>query len=370
MLTRLHIKNYQSHQDSVIELGPGVNVIVGESNAGKSACIRALNWPIANRPLGTGFIRTGQEEADVLLKETRSDGQEVSVERIRGKTKNEYVLNGDTEHPFTAFGSNPPEDVLQALNLREVNLQTQFAPYFLVFDSPGQVGAAIRQVTGMEKIDKVCDIIATRIRSVGGRIKDKEADLASVQEKLAVASRVDLEKLEALINQAENLEVRRDELTRTHQRLQRLVTELSSVQKGRIHLPEDRLKQISSTSTQQSEHLLQLQSSYRALNALIEGLRSACANRVSFPSNIDEILSRRETLVAQYNSMCTRLQSLFKVVEALEKCGKEGLGSSEAIAEAEVEKGQLMSKLTTCPWCTSLLTEDTKGHLLEHTNER
>jgi len=75
-------------------------------------------------------------------------------------------------------------------------------------------------------------------------------------------------------------------------------------------------------------------------------------------------------LVAQYNSMCTRLRSLYNVVDALEKCEKEGQGAGEAVRMAEQEKGQLMSQLTTCPWCSSLLTESTKGHLLEHANER
>jgi len=304
------------------------------------------------------------------LEETRSDGQSVSVERIRGPKRNEYILNDDTEHPFTAFGSNPPEDVLNALNLREVNIQTQFAPYFLVFDSPGQVGAAIRQVTGMERIDKVSDILASRIRVVGGRMKDRESDLASTKEKLAVLSRIDVDKLETLIKRAEALEVKLNKLVEIKTRLYHLVSELISIQKGKISLPAERLQQISALVTQKSEQLLRLQASRGTLRNLINGLQSASVNRVVFPSNLDQILSRRETLVAQYNSMCTRLRSLYNVVDALDKCEKEGQGTGEAIRTAEQEKGQLMTQLTICPWCSSLLTESTKGHLLEHANER
>lgn len=366
MLTKIQIQNYQSHQNTVLDLGPGVNVIVGPSNAGKSACVRAMIWPITNRPLGTGFIRIGQNEADVLLEETRANGQKVSVERIRGKTRNEYILNGDSEHPFTAFGSNPPEDVLTSLNLRDVNIQTQFAPYFLVFDSPGLVGTAIRQVTGMEKIDQVCDVIASRIRNISGRTKDREVDLAASQEKLDVLSKIDLDRMESLINQAEVLEKRRSDLEKTRQRITSLVSQLSSVQNSKVSLPEERLKQISALVSGNTSDLLKLQTTSKTLGTLISGLRSSCLNRVVLPADVDQVLGRRESLVAQYNSLCTKLQTIYKAVEALASCAVERQRAAEELREVEEDRAQMMSQLTTCPWCNSSLTDLTRGHLLEH----
>jgi DNA repair exonuclease SbcCD ATPase subunit len=366
MLTKLRIRNFQSHQDSVIELGSGVNVIVGQSNAGKTACVRSVNWALTNRPLGVQFIRNGQDEADVLLEEKKTNGTVVTVERIRSKTKNAYILNGATEYPFTAFGSNPPEDILQALNLRETNIQSQFAPYFLVFDSPGSVATQIRQVTGMEQIDKVSDIITSRIRSCKGSMTDKEAELTSAREKFSAISAVDLEKLELLINQADELESKKVELGKKHQKLQGLVDQLIVVQKAKINLPETRLQQISSDIIQKSEAFLQQRSLYHALQALIEGLRSACANKVVFPANLDEVLSRREQLVQQYNTLCTNLQKLYTIVEALRKCVNEGQGADDSVSKMEQEKQKLLFQLTTCPWCSSPLTKVTQKHLLEH----
>lgn len=370
MLNVLRIRNFQSHQDSVIELGPGVNVIVGPSNAGKSACVRSVNWALTNRPLGVNFIRTGQDEADVLLEEIRSNGTKVSVERIRSKSRNEYILNGDTEHPFTAFGSNPPEDVLLALNLQDSNIQGQFDPYFLVFDSPGSVALQIRKVTGMEQIDKVADIISSRIRSCRGSTSDKEADLIQIQEKLDAISTIDLEKFESLINKAETLEARKEELERNHQRLKSLSDQLVTVEKLKIHLPEARVKQINESVTRMSGDLLRLRSSQRALQALIKDLKSTASYQVVFPVNLNEVLGRRTTLVQQYNSLCTNLQNLYKIVELLGKCTTEGQGVVEKLIQLENEKGDLMSQLKTCPWCNSELTEEAQKHLLEHTNER
>ena len=51
----LHLINFQSHLNTVIELHPGLNILVGESDQGKTAIIRALRWLFYNEPRGTGF---------------------------------------------------------------------------------------------------------------------------------------------------------------------------------------------------------------------------------------------------------------------------------------------------------------------------
>lgn len=366
MLDRVHIRDYQAHQDTVLDFGPGFNVIVGPSNSGKSSCVRAICWPITNRPLGTGFIRVGQDEAEVTLEETRSDGTKVSVQRGRGKTRNEYILNGDQDHPFTAFGSNPPEDVLQALNLRDANIQTQFAPYFLVFDSPGQVGSAIRQVTGMEKIDKICDVLSSRVRTCKGRISDREADLQSVQKDLDILSRIDLDKIEGLIGQIEKIDGEKSALEGVQKRLSSLVSQLVSVQMEKVVLPEERLAQIREFSERGIEELLRMRLKYSSLQTLLGGLTSACSNKVVLPKEVDQVLGKREGLVNQYNTLCTRFQALYKLVESLASSLEEKGTLDSRLKTEEEERSQLMLQINTCPWCSSPLTEVTRNHLLEH----
>jgi len=57
MIKYLQIQNFQSHKDSLLEFDPGVNVIVGSSDSGKTAVIRALRWLVWNRPSGDAFRR-------------------------------------------------------------------------------------------------------------------------------------------------------------------------------------------------------------------------------------------------------------------------------------------------------------------------
>jgi DNA repair exonuclease SbcCD ATPase subunit len=52
MIKRIEIKNFQAHKNTEIDFDPGVNVISGASDAGKSSIFRALLWVITNRPSG------------------------------------------------------------------------------------------------------------------------------------------------------------------------------------------------------------------------------------------------------------------------------------------------------------------------------
>ena len=85
MLKSLRVKNFQSHRDSLIKFSPGVNVLVGDPQNGKTAILRALNLVRTNRPSGFRFhshfakdgnteiiIETDSGEVNFLKNETGS----------------------------------------------------------------------------------------------------------------------------------------------------------------------------------------------------------------------------------------------------------------------------------------------------------
>ena len=63
-ITKIRLENFQDHTDTVIELEPGINLITGSSDAGKSAALRALNFVLHNQPRGDAFIQLGANEYD------------------------------------------------------------------------------------------------------------------------------------------------------------------------------------------------------------------------------------------------------------------------------------------------------------------
>lgn len=52
------IEGYQSHTNSTFRLSPGLTVITGPSDVGKTAIIRALRWFAFNEPTGEAFLHT------------------------------------------------------------------------------------------------------------------------------------------------------------------------------------------------------------------------------------------------------------------------------------------------------------------------
>ena len=89
MITKISIKNIQSHKNSTLELSPGINAIVGSSNNGKSAILRAFYWARYNRPLGT----------DNLLSHWAVDkkGNQISEMEVTVENQNGFVTRKRTK---------------------------------------------------------------------------------------------------------------------------------------------------------------------------------------------------------------------------------------------------------------------------------
>jgi DNA repair protein RecN (Recombination protein N) len=64
MLTELNIKNFAIIDQLGVKFGPGLNILTGETGAGKSILVDAINLLLGSRA-SPEMIRTGQEEASV-----------------------------------------------------------------------------------------------------------------------------------------------------------------------------------------------------------------------------------------------------------------------------------------------------------------
>ena len=114
-LQRLTIENFQSHEFTQIDFSPGFNVIVGQSDQGKSALIRALKWLIYNEPRGVDFIRVGATRSSVTILLT--DGTQITRERTPSRNRYYLLIPGQEENIFEGFGSRVPQEIQDALGM-------------------------------------------------------------------------------------------------------------------------------------------------------------------------------------------------------------------------------------------------------------
>lgn len=66
MITHVSIKNFAIIKDLSLDLYPGLNIITGETGAGKSVIIEAISMALGSRA-DTDFIRSGEDKATITL---------------------------------------------------------------------------------------------------------------------------------------------------------------------------------------------------------------------------------------------------------------------------------------------------------------
>lgn len=161
-LTKVEIKNFLSHSKTIIELHPKLNILIGETNSGKSSILRAILWCLYNEPKGVEFLRTGEKK--VSVKCHFSNGY--SIERTRNEAQSGYYEitkpTGETER-FSGFGSEvpiqifdihqmPPVFLTKDLSLK-LNVNEQLDGPFLITESPQRKAQMVGRLVGTQYID-------------------------------------------------------------------------------------------------------------------------------------------------------------------------------------------------------------------------
>ena len=168
MIDSLTIINYESHKETILDFCDGINMLVGQTDAGKSSIKRAIEWVATNKPSGNEFRSHWGGETKVIM---RFDDTE--LRRVKGK-ENYYLLD---VADFKSFGQGVPEEIQKALNFSSLNLQSQFSSPFLLSDSAGEVARYMNKIVNLESIDRAT-------KNINGVLRKEQTDLAHVQESI------------------------------------------------------------------------------------------------------------------------------------------------------------------------------------------
>ena len=210
MLEKIRVKDFQCHEDLKIEFDPKITAIVGPSDAGKSAVLRAIRWVATNRPLGDGFIRHGATTSVVKL--WSDDG---SVTRRRG-SQNTYAVDGQV---LEAFGAEVPVDVTKVLKIDSVNFQGQHEPPFWFSLSPGEVAKQLNAIVDLSLIDHTLKELNSLHRSVKAKVSVCEDRLKSIKGEFDALSWV--KEVDGALKEVEEIERQREAVTNEWEALQK-----------------------------------------------------------------------------------------------------------------------------------------------------
>jgi len=227
MLTRIELKNFMSHEHTVIEPARGLTVLIGPNNVGKSAIIAALQILCYNGN-STYVKRHGTKVCSVTVE--TDDGHTIEWKR---KASASYTVDGET---FDRIGRDVPPEVHDVLRLPKVDTNekdefdvhfgSQKTPIFLL-DSTGSTAArffasssdAIRLVQMQKRhAEKIRDNRKEKTRL------EKESD--EVNAALEV-----LEPVARLAKSIDGLETDYDQIIHQHDEMEELSDDLAEMER-------------------------------------------------------------------------------------------------------------------------------------------
>lgn len=181
MIKQLHLKNFRSHENDIINFHEGFNVIIGEGCSGKTDIIRAiklLNW---FRPINFRYHSHFAKNKTTSVKFISYENSVVELIKTKSTAKYIIKLPNSKKQEFRKFKSTVPKEVSRIINLDKINFKFQFDQPFIVSESSSRITKIINEVTGIEKIDGWIKIINTKI-------KENKLLLSNAQNELETAN--------------------------------------------------------------------------------------------------------------------------------------------------------------------------------------
>lgn len=225
MVKSIILNNVQVHKELALNFSPGVNVLIGPTDSGKSSIIRALNLGLNNVPRG------GEK---IYLMESATEPLQITIQDFKGNVINRvnrtYTINNGT--PLSAFNQDKPEAVAEIIRTNEVNFQLQIQPHFLILETGGNAAKILNAVTGMEDQMLLLTEVKSRItatrRDYLNMMAEKEGAIAKIGQ-LEYAP-VLLNQLQAVKKQQIQLDQHELEIKNLHESIQNLKNSLDQFQ--------------------------------------------------------------------------------------------------------------------------------------------
>lgn len=348
MIQEISLQNFQSHPDTELKLHQGINSIIGSSDSGKSAILRALYWIINNRPSGDNFISYWAKDNKGKIKDTTevkvfSGGK--SASRFKSPEANGYSVDNAT---LEAIRTDVPEQIQSFFNLSEVNIQKQLDAPFLISESAGSIARFFNSIIKLDSID-------VALVSIEKKKRNNKADLKQAEELLEEAEKHIEEfdwipEAEDLLNKAEkyniSIESKRKEQENIKNQLISLESQLEIIENSKKILSAesfiDELTEIENDILQKNKELNEVLGSISSYEEQ--------TNRIQEHSQLSKIAD--EGLLEKAESLDVKITDRINDSAVLKISMIKYIELSEKITDSESIIEQVQSELPdVCPTC-------------------
>lgn len=339
MIEKIVIHNFQNHRSFEQDLDL-LNAIVGESDKGKSAILRALRWVLTNEA-PKNLVTFGENECSV---EIIVDGH--SLTRKRTKKENTYNLDG-TE--YSALRGEVPEEIQKILGISENEIQGQFDNVFWFSLSGGEVAKKVNDIVDLDIIDFFFSELKSRIRDESTRQK-----IAQEQKSKTEAEIEKLDGIDSLSKRADQIEKLQDKIEK--EGISRKIGSLSSLisRIEELQNSDKKAEQFKEAEDDWTELYLQYTESAKKASLLKEILDTVhrYTPREEMPDTGD-LIAEIEKLYKSQSMTKKRLQDISNLIASL-------VSSKNRLETIKAECQQLQQEFESkfegiCPYCGAKL---------------
>lgn len=233
-LRELRLENVRRHLDTTIPLFPGVTVLCGPNDSGKSAVIAGLR-ALAEGDAKDSLIRHGSNDCRVTL-EFDNGKQAVMIRQRKGSPKMRWNLHAGEEHLESGSRSDLPDWIAEHVAIApisglDVQIGNQKRPIFLLDAPPSQRASLLSVGRESEHLHTLISRYADLVKQDRDTARQGEKELTQLIATLDALTPI-MQRMEvslAALNEADQVSVQLGKQLQSAESLERAWREASDV---------------------------------------------------------------------------------------------------------------------------------------------
>ena len=363
MLRELRIKNFAVIDEVVLELGPGLNIITGETGAGKSIILNALGLVSGERGV-SDIIRHKEDEATVeALFETVPPAIESKLSEagfeIEGELVIRRILNRSGKNRIYVNGSLCPLGLLAEVGTSLVHIYGQHEHHTLL--QPETHLNLLDAFVDLDDSAKSMKANFDTLSSAWDRLQENRASLDNRRREKALLETQVEEIAQAHLRSGEEEELRSEKSILAHaEKLhqgcregEELLYEGDAALVSRLGKYTVRLKELAGIDSSLQPAVELIESSLAQLQEVAAQLRRY-AGRVHFDpralEQLEDRLAEIQRLKRKYNAGVDKILQMHgeikESLESLEQSEEQIAGLEKAFAEARRNAWEMAEKIS------------------------